>query len=68
MRKAKTLLILGIWVIVLPYLGFPQSYKNILFSLSGLAFVYFGYILYKENKKEKDDFDNFSENHNFTER
>ena len=68
MRKAKTLLILGIWVIVLPYLGFPQSYKNILFSLSGLALVYFGYILYKENKKEKDDFDNFSENHNFTER
>lgn len=63
MRKAKILLGLGIWVMVLPYLGFPQFYKNILFFLSGVGLVYLSYILYKENKGQKENFDNFSENH-----
>lgn len=62
---------MGIWVAVLPYLGFPYSLKNILFSLTGLSFLYISYLLYKEQKKEgkiKDKtFENFSENNNFKE-
>ncbi|HEV7701839.1 MAG TPA: hypothetical protein VGO63_00105 [Candidatus Paceibacterota bacterium] len=56
MRKERVLLILGVWVAVLPYLGFPYSWKNILFTLSGLAIIYFSYSLYKEYKT-KNNFD-----------
>jgi len=50
MRKERILLILGIWVAVLPYLGFPYSWKNIIFTLSGFAIIYCSYVLYKEYK------------------
>ena len=64
-RKMRTILILGIWVAILPYLGFPASWKDILFTLTGLGLIYISFLLYKEyqkgNKNEK-TFDNFSEN------
>ncbi len=69
MSKAKIILILGVWVAILPYLGFPYSLKNILFSLTGLGIIYVGFVLYKESKvgeTKKKIFDNFSENHNFS--
>ena len=66
MRRAYSLLFLGLWVAVLPYLGFPYSWKNVLFTISGLGLVYFSYILYQESKvkevKKEETFDNFSEN------
>jgi len=66
MKKAYILLILGIWVAVLPYLGFPYSWKDILFSLTGFGFMYFSYVLYKEGKiveiQQEKTFENFSEN------
>lgn len=65
MRKVYILLILGVWVATLPYLGFLDSWKNILITLSGLGLIYLSFMLYKEFKtkqnKEK-TFDNFSEN------
>ena len=66
MRRARVFLILGIWIAVLPYLGFPYSWKDILTTLSGLGLIGMSYMLYrelktKEIKKEK-TFDNFSEN------
>ena len=70
MHKARILLILGIWVAILPYLGFPYSWKNILFTLSGLGLVYLSYILYLESKigeTEEKSSDNFSENGDFSE-
>ena len=66
MRKAYILLSLSIWVAILPYLGFPYSWKNILVTLTGLGLIYFSYVLYKESKtvevKKIETFDNFSEN------
>jgi hypothetical protein len=50
MRKEKTLFIIGLWVIVLPFLGFPGSWKTILFVLTGLALVYLSYLFYMEVK------------------
>ena len=70
MRKAYTFLILGIWIAVLPYLGFPYSWKNIIFTVTGLGIIYMSFVLYKESKikkKEEKTFDNFSENNNFSE-
>ena len=70
MRKARTFLFLGVWVAVLPYLGFPHSWKNILFSLSGLFLAYLGYILQHDEKLQErknaggQNFDNFKENGN----
>jgi len=70
MSKARIILVLGTWVAILPYLGFPSSWKNILFTLSGLVLMYFSYIMYKNSKKNDDGkkiFDNFRENNNFSE-
>lgn len=71
MRKARILLILGIWIVVLPYLGFPYSWKGILTTFSGLGLIYFSYMFYQESKikeiKEEKTFDNFSENKFFDE-
>jgi len=70
MRKEYTFLILGIWLVILPYLGFPYSWKNVLTTLSGFGLVYASFVMYKEFKaketkeiKEEKTFDNFSENH-----
>lgn len=69
MQKARILLMLGIWVAILPYLGFLYSWKNVLFTLSGLGLVYLSYVLYKESKTgetEEKSSDNFSENGDFS--
>jgi len=70
MRKAQILLFLGVWITILPFLGFPYYWQDWLTSLTGLFFIYLSYILYKnykilENKGKS--FDNFRENKNFEE-
>ncbi|MFA6585710.1 MAG: hypothetical protein WCS86_00935 [Candidatus Paceibacterota bacterium] len=70
MSKEKIIIILGVWTAILPYLGFPLSLKNILLSITGLGLVYLGYISLRSSKAgetEEKTFENFSENHNFTE-
>ncbi len=65
MRKARILLIVGIWVTVLSYLGFPYAWKDVLFTLSGLVLVYFSYTIHKESKDKENrekTFENFKEN------
>ncbi len=68
MRKARIFLMLGIWISILPYLGFPYSWKNILFTISGLIVIYLSYIIYRESKiteKKEVISENFSENSDF---
>ena len=48
MRKERTLCILGVWVAVLPYLGFPDAWRKIFFVLTGIALLYLGYLFYLE--------------------
>ncbi len=73
MKRARTLLLLGVWVAALPYLGFPYSWRQVLFTISGLVFMYIAYLLYKEEKIKRKEteapasFDNFSENSSFQE-
>jgi len=50
MRKEKTLFIIGLWVIILPFLGFPNIGRKILFLLTGLAIIYLAYLFYLEVK------------------
>jgi hypothetical protein len=74
MLKARILLALGTWVTILQYLGFPSSWKDVLYVLSGLGLIFLSYFIYrdyqiKENKeREGEAFDNFSENDNFSEK
>jgi hypothetical protein len=50
MRKEKTLFIIGIWIIILPYLGFPEAWRKVLFLLTGIATMYLAYLFYLEIK------------------
>lgn len=68
MSKIKIILILGIWIAVLPFLGFPYSFKNILFTITGIALIYLSYITYKKERSDEsknENFENFSENKDF---
>ncbi|MDP2788464.1 MAG: hypothetical protein Q8O46_00220 [bacterium] len=69
MHRARTFFVLGIWIAVLPYLGFPYVWKNILLSISGILLSFFGYMIYLKHQtreKESKTFDNFSENQALT--
>ena len=68
MNKVRALLFLGVWIAVLPCLGFPASWKAVLTTLSGVGLIFVSFMFYKESRikkiaenKEK-TFDNFSEN------
>jgi len=50
MRKEKTLLIIGVWVAILSFLGFPSPWRNALFLITGLAIMYLAYLFYLEFK------------------
>lgn len=50
MRKEKTLFIIGLWIIVLPFLGFPGTWKTVILILTGLSLIYLGYLFYVEAK------------------
>jgi hypothetical protein len=50
MRKEKTLFIIGLWVALLSFLGFPVFIKKILFLLTGIAIMYLAYLFYLEVK------------------
>lgn len=50
MRKEKTLFIIGVWVAILPFLGFPSSWRAVLFLITGLAIMYIAYLFYLEVK------------------
>ncbi|HPS21616.1 MAG TPA: hypothetical protein PLO44_02310 [Candidatus Paceibacterota bacterium] len=66
MKKARTLLIIAIWVAILPYLGFPYFWKNLMYLITGIAIAYISYIIYREAKPkettQRKTFDSFSEN------
>jgi len=69
MRRIRTLLFFGIWIAILPYLGFPYFWRSFLFTISGLILVFFAFILFKEEKNLRKNniktFENFSENSDF---
>ncbi len=50
MRKERTLFIVGIWVAILPYLGFYESWRKTLFMITGVAIIYLAYLFYMEAK------------------
>ena len=50
MRKERTLFIIGIWVAILPYLGFYESWGKVIFIITGVGLIYLAYLFYTEAK------------------
>ena len=62
MRNRKIFIVSGAWIAVLPYLGFPLLFKNILLTLSGIGVGVLAYFLLKsEEGKSAETYENFSE-------
>jgi len=68
MRKEKSLIIIGFWILILPFLGFPSSWRNFLYIITGLIIMYLGYLFYIEVKasipKDTTEFKPFIDNIN----
>jgi flagellar biosynthesis component FlhA len=65
MRNSKILFVIGAWVILLTFLGFPSNIKHVLYVLTGLLIIYLDLLISKELKKSghiENTFENFSEN------
>jgi uncharacterized membrane protein YuzA (DUF378 family) len=57
MRKERSLFIIGLLIILLPYSGFPSSWRTVLFVIIGLCTMYIAYLFYiqAKNNLSKDD-------------
>jgi hypothetical protein len=49
MSKEMTIIALGIWIIITPYLGVPGSWRTVLLVLSGLGIAVTGFLLRGES-------------------
>ena len=52
MKKERTLFGLGIWVAILPFLGFPDSWRKILFVISGILIICLASLFRNQYKKQ----------------
>lgn len=48
MSKEMTVILLGVWIVVVPYLGVPGSWRMIILVLSGIAIAAVGFFLRAE--------------------
>ncbi len=58
MRKERALFIIGIWVALLPQIGIFESWRQVLYIITGLAIIYIAYLFYtaaKANLDKEDD-------------
>lgn len=51
MLKERKLFLIGVWVAILPFLGFFESWRKILFVLTGMGIIYLAYLFYNEAKE-----------------
>jgi|APSaa5957512535_1039671.scaffolds.fasta_scaffold165750_2 hypothetical protein len=50
MTKQRILFLIGIWVAVLPFLGFPSIIRNVFFLVTGLGIILLSYFMYIQTK------------------
>ncbi|MCU0660361.1 MAG: hypothetical protein MUD00_01990 [Candidatus Pacebacteria bacterium] len=53
MTKQKAVFFLGIWVAILPFLGFPAAWKRVLAVISGIVIAYIAYTINKQRSVRK---------------
>lgn len=52
-NKEKVLIGLGVWIFVLPFTGFPESWKTWLIVCTGLIVIYLGALLLKQRTERE---------------
>lgn len=53
MKKDLSIIILGLVVVITPFLGIPTSWKNVVFVVVGLTISVFAYLLQKNMNDDK---------------
>lgn len=48
MSKYTTIIVLAIWIIVLPFLGFPSLWRTIMFVLDGFIIIMYTLLIRRE--------------------
>lgn len=48
MTKEMVVIVLGMWVTLLPFLGFPESWRRPMFIAAGLLTALLAFLLYRE--------------------
>lgn len=51
--QEKILIGVGVWLLVLPFTGFPRGWKTVLTLVSGAIVVYIGTLLWRATKLRK---------------
>jgi len=67
MNKYNLIMVFGFIVLILPYIGFPQSFDNVLYSILGILIFTTSYLLKKEINDEEDKHIQKGENSVFSE-
>ena len=49
MSKHSIIITLAIWIIILPFLGFPSFWRTLFFVLSGLGIIFYTFLLRSES-------------------
>lgn len=48
MSKEMSIIALGIWVVIIPYLGVPSSWRTVLLVLTGIGIAVIGFLIRSE--------------------
>jgi len=74
MKKERIILFLGIWIIILPFLGFPNTWDKVLFVITGLTISFVAYLFFRQKQRQKkyldinNDVINHEKKDNFTDK
>ncbi len=53
LTQEKIIIGCGVWLIVLPFLGFPLGWKMVLTTVTGVVLAYVGALFYKRSRAKK---------------
>ncbi len=70
MKHTKILIALGVVVAIIPYLGFPSSWKNVIFLVLGVAIAAVAFRLYVDTRgtliAQDSDYRSYQQNDAYT--
>ena len=50
--QEKCIIGAGVWLVILPFTGFPRGFKTVLTVLTGVLLMYIGALIYKRIKTQ----------------
>ena len=50
--ESKILIALGVWLVILPFTGFPRDWKYVLGALTGVCVGYIGALLFRRSRMQ----------------